>query len=150
MSFVHLHVHSCYSLLDGAIRLNDLVKTAKDMGMPAVALTDHGQMFGLWKFFAEAKKVGIKPILGVEAYVTTLGRASRDKNETRHHLTLLAQNLTGYHNLCRMISLANIEGFYYKPRVDYELLSRYSEGVFALSGCMQGEVPMAVLSGNKA
>jgi DNA polymerase-3 subunit alpha len=86
----------------------------------------------------------------VEAYVTTLGRASRDKNETRHHLTLLAQNLTGYHNLCKMISLANIEGFYYKPRVDYELLSRYSEGVFALSGCMQGEVPMAVLSGNKA
>ncbi|MDR2386887.1 MAG: DNA polymerase III subunit alpha [Deltaproteobacteria bacterium] len=149
MSFVHLHVHSCYSLLDGAIRLNDLVKTAKDMGMPAVALTDHGQMFGLWKFFAEAKKVGIKPILGVEAYLTTKGRASRDKNETKHHLTLLAQNLTGYHNLCKMISLANIEGFYYKPRVDYELLTRYSEGVFALSGCLQGEVPMAILSGNR-
>ncbi|MDR2366854.1 MAG: DNA polymerase III subunit alpha [Deltaproteobacteria bacterium] len=146
MSFVHLHVHSCYSLLDGAIRINDLVKTAKDMGMPAVALTDHGQMFGLWNFYKAAVKAGIKPILGVEAYVTTNGRETRDKNEIRYHLTLLAENLTGFHNLCRMISLANVEGFYHKPRVDYDLLTKYSGGVLALSGCLQGEVPRAILS----
>ncbi|MDR1677166.1 MAG: DNA polymerase III subunit alpha [Deltaproteobacteria bacterium] len=147
MSFVHLHVHSCYSLLDGAIRLDDLVKTAKEMGMPAVAVTDHGQMFGLWQFYKAAVKVGVKPILGVEAYVTKHGRQSRNQNETRYHLTLLSQNLEGYQNLCRMISLANIEGFYYKPRVDHELLEKYSKGVIALSGCLQGEVPNAILSG---
>jgi DNA polymerase-3 subunit alpha len=147
MSFVHLHVHSCYSLLDGAIRIEELVNTAKYMGMPAVALTDHGQMFGIWKFYNAAVKVGIKPILGVETYVTNMGRQSRDKNEVRHHLTLLSQNIEGYHNLCRMISLANIEGFYNRPRVDYELLKKYSGGVIALSGCLQGEIPRAILSG---
>ncbi|MDR0356460.1 MAG: DNA polymerase III subunit alpha [Deltaproteobacteria bacterium] len=148
MSFVHLHVHTYYSLLDGAIRIPDLVKTAKEMNMPAVAVTDHGQMFGLMAFYKEAIAKKIKPILGVEAYLDAVSRFGRDKNEPRHHLTLLAKNLEGYKNLCRMISYANIEGFYYKPRVDYELLSKYSEGVFALSGCLQGQIPRALLAGH--
>ncbi|MDR1657143.1 MAG: DNA polymerase III subunit alpha [Deltaproteobacteria bacterium] len=149
MSFVHLHVHSCYSLLDGAIKINDLVKTAKSMDMPAVALTDHGQMLGLWNFYKAAVKEGIKPILGVEAYVTNQKLQNRDQNEVRHHLVLLAKNLTGYQNLCRLISTANIEGFYYKPRVDVDLLAQYSEGLIALSGCLQGEIPKALLAGRE-
>ncbi|MDR2613244.1 MAG: DNA polymerase III subunit alpha [Deltaproteobacteria bacterium] len=144
-SFVHLHVHSAYSLLDGAIRIPDLVSTAKSMGMPAVALTDHGQMFGAWAFYQAAVKAGVKPIVGVEAYVAPGGRHARDKSETRHHLVLLAMDMEGYQNLSRMISLANIEGFYYKPRVDYELLERYGGGIIALSACLQGEIPYAIV-----
>ncbi|MDR1396032.1 MAG: PHP domain-containing protein, partial [Deltaproteobacteria bacterium] len=148
MSFVHLHVHSCYSLLDGAIRLEDLVDTALEMGMPAAALTDHGQMMGLWSFYHLAVKKGLKPILGVEAYVANHGRHERNPNESRHHLILLAQNLAGYQNLCRLISLANREGFYYKPRVDKELLAQYSQGIIALSGCLQGELAQEILRGS--
>jgi DNA polymerase-3 subunit alpha len=147
MSFVHLHVHSCYSLLDGAIRIEDLVKTTKAMGMEAVALTDHGQMMGLWAFYQAATAQKIKPILGVETYVASRGRKNRDPNESRYHLTLLAQNLTGYRNLCRLISLANMEGFYFKPRVDKELLAQYSEGIIALSACLQGELPQEIVKG---
>ncbi|MDR1038017.1 MAG: DNA polymerase III subunit alpha [Deltaproteobacteria bacterium] len=143
-SFVHLHVHSAYSLLDGAIKIPDLVATAKSMGMPAVGLTDHGQMFGSYAFFKEAMDKGVKPIVGVEAYLTTRGRASRDKDERRYHLVLLSMNYEGYLNLCRMISVANTEGFYHKPRVDYELLERYGDGVIALSACLQGEIPRAI------
>ncbi|MDR1487017.1 MAG: PHP domain-containing protein, partial [Deltaproteobacteria bacterium] len=150
MSFVHLHVHSCYSLLDGAIKIDDLVKTALSMGMPAVALTDHGQMYGLWNFYNAATAQGLKPILGVEAYVTNLDHASRDQNEVRSHLTLLAKDMTGYRNLCKLISLANIEGFYNRPRVDYALLSQFSQGLYALSGCLQGEIPRALASGKQA
>ncbi|MDR2443304.1 MAG: DNA polymerase III subunit alpha [Deltaproteobacteria bacterium] len=150
MSFVHLHVHSCYSLLDGAIKIKDLVKTTKAMGMSAVALTDHGQMFGIWSFYNAAVKEGIKPILGVEAYVTNRSISSRDQTETRHHLVLLAKNLTGYRNLCQIISTANIEGFYNRPRVDIPLLRRHSEGLIALSGCLQGEIPKALVSGREA
>ncbi|MDR1577360.1 MAG: DNA polymerase III subunit alpha [Deltaproteobacteria bacterium] len=145
--FVHLHVHSCYSLLDGAIRVKDLVKTAAQMGMPAVALTDHGQMMGLWAFYQAAVSQGVKPILGVETYVANHGRHKREQNESRHHLILLAQNMTGYRNLCRLISLANLEGFYNKPRVDKELLAEYSEGLIALSACLQGELPQEILRG---
>ncbi len=146
MSFVHLHVHSCYSLLDGAIKIKDLVGTAKNMGMPAVALTDHGQMFGALSFYEAARKAEIKPIIGVEAYVTSGSRRQRDQSEVRHHLILLAENLEGYRNLCRLVSRANIEGFYYRPRLDKELLTRHSEGVIALSACLQGEVPWLLLN----
>lgn len=146
MSFVHLHVHSCFSLLDGAIKIKDLVGTAKSMNMPAVALTDHGQMFGMLQFYKYAKEAGIKPILGVETYVASNGRYKREAGEQRHHLILLAENIEGYRNLCRLISRANIEGFYYRPRVDKELLSRYSEGVIALSACLQGEVPWMLVN----
>ncbi|MDR1045995.1 MAG: DNA polymerase III subunit alpha [Candidatus Adiutrix sp.] len=145
MSFVHLHVHSCYSLLDGAIKIKDLVNTAKSMDMPAVALTDHGQMFGILPFYQAAREVGIKPILGVEAYVSSGSRRARDQNEMRHHLVLLAENLEGYRNLCRLVSRANIEGFYYRPRMDKELLRQYKQGVIALSGCLQGELPWLLL-----
>ncbi|MDR1085487.1 MAG: DNA polymerase III subunit alpha [Deltaproteobacteria bacterium] len=148
MSFVHLHVHSCYSLLDGAIRIKDLVNTAKEMQMPAVALTDHGQMMGLWAFYNEATEAGIKPILGVETYVANHGRDKRDPNESRHHLILLAQNMTGYQNLCRLISRANREGFYNKPRADKDLLAEYNEGLIALSGCLQGELAQEILRGS--
>ncbi|MDR2354309.1 MAG: DNA polymerase III subunit alpha [Deltaproteobacteria bacterium] len=145
MSFVHLHVHSAYSLLDGAIKIPDLIKTTKEMGMPAVALTDHGQMFGVLNFYKEARAHSIKPIIGVETYVAPQDRKNKDKAQPRYHLVLLAKNLEGYHNLCRMISLANIEGFYHKPRVDPELLERYNSGLIALSACLQGEIPQAIL-----
>jgi DNA polymerase-3 subunit alpha len=149
MSFVHLHVHSAYSLLDGAIKIKDLVSTAKEMGMPAVGLTDHGQMFGVFNFYKAAMDVGIKPIIGVETYVSP-DRFTREKYDPRFHLVLLCQNLVGYHNLLRMITLANTEGFYYKPRVDHELLKQYNEGLIALSACLQGEIPVSVGYGEKA
>jgi DNA polymerase-3 subunit alpha len=148
MSFVHLHVHSAYSLLDGAIKIKDLVDTAKGMGMPAVGLTDHGQMFGVYKFYMAAREKGVKPIVGVETYVSP-DRKSREKNDPRYHLVLLAQDLAGYRNLIELITLANTEGFYYKPRVDYELLKKYNGGLIALTACLQGELPCAVPHGSK-
>ncbi|UQZ89347.1 DNA polymerase III subunit alpha [Deltaproteobacteria bacterium Smac51] len=146
MSFVHLHVHSCFSLLDGAIKIKDLVKTAKSMNMPAVALTDHGQMFGILPFYKAAKEAEVKPILGVEAYVAQNGRKKREAGEVRNHLVLLAENMEGYRNICRLVSRANIEGFYYRPRMDKELLNQYNEGVIALSGCIQGELPWLIMN----
>lgn len=157
--FVHLHVHSQYSLLDGAIRLGDLIKTAKEFDMPAVAVTDHGNMFGALEFYEKAKKAGIKPIIGCEVYLAPKGRFNRgtpgnsgsgnngedeDKNQ---HLVLLAQDFTGYKNLLKLVSLGYLEGFYYKPRVDKELLRTYHEGLIALSSCMKGEVASELLHG---
>ncbi|MCB9820788.1 DNA polymerase III subunit alpha [Candidatus Nomurabacteria bacterium] len=140
-NFIHLHTHSHYSLLDGMSKIPDLVKKAKEYGMPALALTDHGNMYGAIEFYKECKKQDIKPIIGVEMYVAT--RSHTDKNpeydKRRYHLTLLAKNQKGYKNLMHLVTIANTEGFYYKPRVDKELLEKYNEGIICLSGCPGSE-----------
>jgi len=152
-NFVHLHVHSEYSLLDGATRIKGLVEKAARLGMPAVALTDHGVMYGAVEFYKAAKKAGIKPIIGCEVYMAPKSRfekqASKGKREdTSYHLTLLAKNNQGYQNLMRLASYGFLEGFYYKPRIDMELLEKYHEGLIALSGCIAGEIPKNIISGN--
>ncbi len=147
MSFAHLHLHTLYSLLDGAIRIKDLMKAVKEKGMPAVAVTDHGNMFGTIDFYKKAKDAGIKPILGTEAYVAVKGRKDRSERAS-HHLILLAKNEEGYQNLRYLSSMAYTEGYYYNPRIDKELLSKHSKGLFASSACLGGEVPNAALHGN--
>ena len=142
-NFIHLHVHSQYSLLDGAIRFEEAFDLAKKFGMDAMALTDHGNMFGVVEFYQMAIKHGIKPIVGCEIYVSPGGRFEKkagEGGEGNYHLTLLVKNETGYFNLLKLVSLAHFEGFYYKPRVDKELLNKYNEGLIALSGCMKGEI----------
>ena len=142
-NFIHLHVHSQYSLLDGAIRFEEAFELAKKYGMDAMALTDHGNMFGAVEFYQMAIKHGIKPIVGCEIYVSPGGRFEKkagEGGEGNYHLTLLVKNETGYFNLLKLVSLAHFEGFYYKPRVDKELLNKYNEGLIALSGCMKGEI----------
>jgi DNA polymerase-3 subunit alpha len=142
-NFVHLHVHSQYSLLDGAIRFEEAFELAKKYGMDAMALTDHGNMFGAVEFYQMAIRHGIKPIVGCEIYVSPGSRFERrtgEGGEGSYHLTLLVKNETGYFNLIKLVSLAHFEGFYYKPRVDKELLSKHNEGLIALSGCMKGEI----------
>ncbi len=150
MAFAHLHVHSEYSLLDGACRLNGLLRRVKELGQTAVAVTDHGVMYGLIEFYKAAEREGVKPILGCEAYVAS--RTRRDKvhgaDNEHHHLVLLCENETGYANLVRMISAAWTEGFYGKPRVDRELLNKYHEGLIALSACLVGEIPSALRRGD--
>ena len=141
--FIHLHVHSQYSLLDGAIRFEEAFDLAKKYKMKAMALTDHGNMFGAIEFYQMAIKHGIKPIVGCEIYVSPGSRFEKrtgEGSEGNYHLTLLAKNETGYFNLLKLVSLGHLEGFYYKPRVDKELLSRHQEGLIALSGCMKGEI----------
>jgi DNA polymerase-3 subunit alpha len=142
-SFIHLHNHSEYSILDGAVRIKDLVAAAYEYGMPAVALTDHGNIFGAVQFFKEAAKKNIKPILGCELYVAPGSRKDRQadaRDQVHHHLVVLVQNETGYRNLCKLLTSAYLEGFYYRPRVDKEILARHSEGLIALSSCLKGEV----------
>ncbi len=142
-NFVHLHLHSQYSLLDGAIRFEEAFDLAKKYRMDALALTDHGNMFGVVEFYQMAIKHGIKPIVGCEVYVSPGSRLEKkavEGTEGTYHLTLLVKNRTGYFNLIKLVSLAYLEGFYYKPRVDKELLNRYNEGLIALSGCLKGEV----------
>ena len=148
--FVHLHNHSDYSLLDGACRLPGLVQTAIDQKAPAVALTDHGNMFGALEFYTIARKAGIKPIIGCEFYVapgSRLEKRAGHKGEQRYHLVLLAKNYTGYLNLVKLSSEGYISGFYYKPRIDKELLAEHNEGLICLSGCIKGEIPQILLSG---
>jgi DNA polymerase-3 subunit alpha len=143
MSFVHLHCHSEYSLLDGANRLGDLIKRAKEFEQPALALTDHGCMFGAWLFQEQAKKAGIKPIVGMEAYVAPGSRHERGKvkgEKGYYHLVLLARDLQGYKNLSKLTSIGYTEGFYSKPRIDREVLAKYSEGLIVSSACLAGEV----------
>lgn len=145
--FVHLHVHTEYSLLDGANRIKDLIKRTLDLGMKSIAITDHGVMYGIIDFYKEAVKNGIKPILGCEVY--TAGRSRFDRqagiDSDQGHLVLLAKNMTGYKNLMKIVSIGFTEGFYYKPRIDMEVLERYSEGLIALSACLSGDVPKALL-----
>ena len=151
MSFVHLHTHSHYSLLDGLAKVDGLVSTAKEMGMPAIALTDHGNLYGAIEFYQTAKKAGIKAILGVEAYITagSLHEKNPGIDDKRYHLILLVKNLEGYKNLVKLVSIAHLEGFYYKPRMDKQILKKYSGGLIALSGCMSGEIPRALLAGDE-
>jgi DNA polymerase-3 subunit alpha len=150
--FVHLHVHSEYSLLDGLARVKDLVSRAVELGMPALALTDHGTMHAAIDFYREAKKQGIKPIVGVETYLTPIGRRMTDKearvDDKRYHQLLLAHNDTGYLNLLQIASAAQLEGFYYKPRIDREYLAQHSKGLIATTGCMAGEIPRLLAQGN--
>ncbi len=149
-NFVHLHVHSHFSLLDGACRLEDLVSRAAELGMPALALTDHGNMYGAVQFFQAAKKAHVKPIIGYEAYVAPGSRTSREAagmREAAFHLTLLAENDTGCYNLLKLASTAFLDGFYYRPRIDKEVLAQHSEGLIGLSGCMKGEIPHLLLTG---
>ena len=149
--FVHLHVHTQYSLLDGAIRIDSLIKRARGYGMPAVAITDHGTMFGAVEFYEKVHKAGLKPIIGCECYVAP--RRLTDKTPLDHkgltHLILLAENMQGYHNLCRMVSIARIKGFYHKPRIDKELLRNHHQGLIALSACLHGEIPQLIRHGTQ-
>ncbi|MBI5548218.1 MAG: DNA polymerase III subunit alpha [Deltaproteobacteria bacterium] len=147
MSFVHLHLHTLYSLLDGAIRMKDLIKTVTAFKMPAVAVTDHGNMFGTIDFYKKAKDAGIKPIIGMEAYVAVKGHTDKTERSS-HHLVLLAQNAEGYANLRTLASVAYMKGYYYNPRIDKELLAKHSKGVFASTACLGGEVPQNALMGN--
>jgi len=145
-NFVHLHNHTAFSLLDGAIRIDSLIKKTKEYGMKAAAITDHGVLYGMIEFYRKAKKEGIKPIIGAELYLAPGSRF--EKNRKRYHLVLLAQNKEGYHNLIQLVSKAWLEGFYYKPRVDKELLAEYSRGLICLSACLQGEIPQLIINGN--
>jgi DNA polymerase-3 subunit alpha len=151
-NFVHLHVHSEYSLLDGLGHVKGLVRRAAELNMPALALTDHGTMHAAIEFYSEAKKQGIKPIIGIESYLTPVGRRMTDRqsgvDDKRYHLLLLAQNDTGYQNLLQIASASQLEGFYYKPRIDREFLAEHAEGLIVTTGCMAGEVPRLVAQGN--
>ena len=145
--FTHLHVHTEYSLLDGASKIPELVAYAKELGMDSLAITDHGVMYGAVEFYQECTKAGIKPIIGCEVYLAK-GSHLDMTEKTRYHLILLAENDIGYHNLMRIVSKGQLEGFYYKPRVDKDVLRTYSEGIICLSACIAGEVPRLINSGN--
>lgn len=149
-NFVHLHCHTEYSLLDGAIRINDLCARAKDFGMPAAAITDHGNMFGAAYFYMACKDVGIEPIIGCEVYVNRdYTDTSSELARVRHHLVLLAQSYVGYQNLLKLVSKSWLQGFHYKPRVDKNVLRDHSEGLIALSACLAGEIPRTLLGANR-
>ena len=148
--FVHLHIHSEFSLLDGANRIKDLPVRAKELGMDAMAITDHGVMYGAIDFYKACKKEGIKPIIGCEVYVAPRSRFDKEPNVDNkyNHLILLAKNNQGYKNLSKLVSLGFTEGYYYKPRIDLEILEKYSEGLICLSACLAGSVNQALLNGN--
>ena len=150
MSFVHLHVHTEYSLLDGSNKIKEYVSRVKELGMNAAAITDHGVMYGVIDFYRAAKAAGIKPILGCEVYVAPGSRFDKTPGSTDdryYHLVLLAENQKGYENLTKIVSKGFVDGYYYKPRVDMELLQTYHEGIIALSACLAGEVQKNLLRG---
>ncbi|MDP2708607.1 MAG: DNA polymerase III subunit alpha [bacterium] len=148
MKFTHLHVHSHYSLLDGLTKIDELVEKAKSDGCSAVALTDHGVMYGVIEFYQKCKKAGLKPIVGLEAYLAPKSRFDKNSksDERNYHLVLLAKNETGYKNLIKLTSIAHLEGFYYKPRIDWEVLRQHSAGLIALSACLAGEIPQLIIA----
>ncbi len=148
--FVHLHCHTHYSLLDGAGSIDKLVKRAQERGMNALAITDHGNLHGALEFYRKAKAASLNPIIGYEAYIAPGSRFQKDAGrmkEASYHLTLLAQNRTGFNNLIKLASAAYLEGFYFKPRIDKELLAAHQEGIICLSGCVSGELSRAVTQG---
>src|SRR3989441_5973095 len=149
-SFVHLHLHTEYSLLDGAIRMKELMKKAAEFEMPAVAITDHGNLFGAIEFYQEAQRAGVKPIIGCEAYIAPGSNKDRppSRRDSAYHFTLLAENETGYRNLVKLVTAAHLDGFHYAPRIDKELLSAHSVGLIGLSGCLAGEINSAIQANN--
>ena len=142
--FSHLHCHTQYSLLDGAARIKTLLGRAAELEMPAVAITDHGNLYGVPEFYTSARKLGLKPVIGCEFYLAPSGMQERS-DRTRYHQVLLARNETGYRHLIKLSSLSYTEGFYYKPRIDREALRRYGSGLVATTCCLQGEVPQTIL-----
>ena len=148
--FVHLHVHTEYSLLDGACRIDRLIARVKELGQPAIAMTDHGVMYGAVEFYKQAKAAGVHPVIGCEVYVAP--RRMSDKvhriDSSPHHLVLLCENEVGYQNLISLVSRASIDGFYQKPRVDMQLLAEKSEGLIALSACLSGQIARLLVAGN--
>ena len=146
--FTHLHVHSHYSLLDGLSKIDELLDYTKELGMDAIALTDHGVLYGAVEFYKKAKEKGIKPIIGVEVYMAYESMNERRPNidDKRYHFILLAKNEEGYKNLVKLVTKAHLEGFYYKPRIDEKLLAKHAKGLIALSACIQGKIPRLILS----
>src|SRR4030042_771405 len=148
--FVHLHVHTQYSLLDGACRLPELIDLAIRLKMPACAITDHGNMFGVIEFYHKAQSKGLKPIIGCEIYLAPESRFEKSSHgiqEASYHLALLAKDEVGYRNLMKLVSIGYLEGFYYRPRIDKEVLAKYNDGLIGLSACLKGEIPHLILSG---
>ena len=149
--FVHLHVHTQYSLLDGAIRIEPLLQRVKTYGMNSVAITDHGTMFGTVEFYEKALKAGIKPVIGCECYIAprSIAEKTAQDNKGLSHIILLAENEEGYRNLCKLATIAQLEGFYYKPRIDKDILKSHAKGLIALSACLHGEIPRLIKDGRQ-
>nr|NIO70360.1 PHP domain-containing protein [Anaerolineae bacterium] len=147
--FVHLHVHSTYSLLDGLAHAEELVKRARELDMPALAITDHGVMYGAVEFYQKARKYGIKPIIGIEMYIARRRMTDRDpqKDKSPHHIILLARDRAGYQNLLQIATAGQLDGFYYKPRVDKSYLREHAQGLIALTSCGSGEIPRLIRDG---
>ncbi|BAL81417.1 DNA polymerase III subunit alpha [Caldisericum exile] len=148
MGFTHLHLHTEYSLLDGMNKISELSSRVKELGMDAVSITDHGNMYGVIEFYEEMKKAGIKPIIGVEVYIAPNGVEKKEKDEERYHLILLAKSLKGYKNLTKIVTESYVRGFYYKPRIDFEILKKYNEDIIAMTACLQGEISSKALKGD--
>lgn len=148
MDFVHLHVHSPYSLLDGAAKISDIASRTLENGQRAVAITDHGVLHGVHEFYREMNKAGIKPIIGMEGYIVA-DHLAKNKNERASHILLLAQDYTGYQNISRMSSISHLEGFYRKPRIDFDLLEKYQDGIIVTSGCLAADIPQAIMAGDE-
>ena len=150
MKFTHLHVHSHYSLLDGMSKIGQILDACQELKMSSIALTDHGSMYGIVEFYIEAKKRGIKPIIGNEMYVAPNGMHEKRPNidNKRYHLVVLVKNSEGYRNLVKLTTKSYLEGFYYKPRIDKELLKKHSEGLIGMSACLAGEIPQYIIAGD--